>query len=190
MRVDIVDLFRNASVAILDLAHASPRPWDGPNALKAQAIPDPHARRVVGVHEVEDAPPEAESPCIPLECAAQQRPQPQAAPRTRDDKPGVAELDVPMVGLVYYLYRPRRVARPMTHMRRMPRIIRLNLSTTVTSIPLERRKSDARSRTRPSHRATLCHLSRPEAHPRRAPLLVPEPCRPFHRPRVPPRSQR
>lgn len=104
MRVNIGDLFRNSSVAVLNLTNAFPRSWNDPNPLEAQTVPDPQAGRIVGVNEVEDTRSESQSTCVPLECATQQRPQPQAATRKWDDKPGVADLDLPITGLAY---RPR-----------------------------------------------------------------------------------
>jgi len=74
MRVDIVDLFCNSSAAILNLANSFPCSWNDSDPLKAQAIPNPQASRIVGVYKVEDTPSESQPTCIPLECATQQRP--------------------------------------------------------------------------------------------------------------------
>jgi len=69
MRVNIVDLFRISSIAVLNLAHSFPRPWNNSNPLKAQTIPDPHAGQIVGIYEVKNTPSISQFTCIPLERA-------------------------------------------------------------------------------------------------------------------------
>ena len=57
MRVDIVNLFLNSSVVVLNLANSFPCSWNDSNSLKAQPIPDSQASRIIGVYEVENTPP-------------------------------------------------------------------------------------------------------------------------------------